>query len=660
MCTLLFMSTRVRLLVLLALAYLAAPVGASAAGFTDVRVQAPGGADLRDAQGRRLQLRGVNVVPKCAGAAVPAKAPGAPCVGRGDGPFPSYVVTSDSTDPGRRFSAADAEQLRAMGFSAVRLGLIWEGLEPGPADAKVNDPRWCAPHAAGTPFPDLGADDPYDQKTVDRYLDRVAETVRLIRQAGMLVLLDMHQDAYGSAFGVPDSATPWQGEGAPVWATCTNGFPFGKPAKWQQAYFDTAVGAALDHFFSNDVVGDLQGQYAKVWGQVAKRFANEPAVIGYELFNEPTEVSSLTPPEFDRKLQCLYAGRTAAPASCTATAPPVQAHDEGLIGTIQAADRDAVVWYEPSLLSQFGVPETIGIGEGLPFGNLVLAFHVYGVQTLTSGFECTDPACEDSERRTIATLAKERAQTRTRQASGPAWSMTEFGAEDQVPDVAAVARLADERGLSWFYWSALQLHDPTGGPGESLIDDDTRIPKAAKARVLTRAYPFATAGTVTAQAFDPATGRFALTYAVDPAVDAPTLVVLPAAVYGTGVRLDLDGATASREGDLLLLRAQRGAREVRVVATPDPSAAAATAPGTRCAAARIRFALRRGERAALVRVRVGGRTVRTLRPRTRRGTVTVRRGRRAATARVRITAVTRSGARRTFVLRRRVGACAAA
>jgi len=60
---------------------------------------------------------------------------------------------------------------------------------------------------------------------------------------------------------------------------------------WSDAYFTSpAVQTALDNFWKNapapDGVG-LQEHYARAWAMLARRYAEEPAVIGYDLMNEP-------------------------------------------------------------------------------------------------------------------------------------------------------------------------------------------------------------------------------------------------------------------------------------------------------------------------------------------------------------------------------------
>ena len=517
-------------------------------------VTAPGGPFLVDVQGRRLELHGVNLVAKCAADTYSSSAPGQPCLPGGSGSELGYVLSPDARDPGRRFTAADAATLQALGFSVVRLGVIWAGLEPGPADAHANDPTYCSTHLPGTPFPNLGTADPYNQATVDAYLSRVDAIVGLLARQHIRVLLDMHQDAWGRPFDNPGSSTPWMAEGAPAWATCTSGAPFRQPATWQSAYTDPAVNAAFQHFWANDVSGDLQGQYIRALVAVARHFAGNPDVLGYELFNEPAGPLLLNPPEFDRQLQCFYAGTAYAPLSCAAAVGPSQAPAQGAIPAVQAADAQHLVFYEAPVLTDFGAPETVGIAEPLPFGRLVLSFHDYGGVPGGNSFACTQPTCPVQEQTTMSLFASERAATRTDQPGGPAWLLSEFGAERYVPDIANVVGLADRNLLSWTYWAGFQLHDPTGGPDEGLLDETTRRPDRARAAVLARTYPLATAGTPLTQSFDPATGAFSFTYRADPSVHAPTEIMVPIAYhYPRGYNVTVHGARVTSRPDAQLL-----------------------------------------------------------------------------------------------------------
>jgi endoglycosylceramidase len=516
-----------------------------------------------DGAGRRLEFHGVNLVPKCGSDTHPSKAAGTPCLPGGHG-HPNYVVTPDARDPGWRFTAADAATLHRLGFSLVRLGVIWAGLEPGPKGAHRDDPRYCATHVAGTPFPKLGKADPYDQSKVDAYLRNVDRVVRLLARQHIRVLVDMHQDSWGRPFANPHGSPPWMAEGAPAWATCTSGFPFNDPDHWQGGYTDPAVNAALQHFWQNDVRVNLQGQFIRVFRAVARHYAGNRNVIGYDLFNEPSGPEALGP-NLDRQLQCFYAGASNAPASCSATGS--QAPAVGLVPAMQSVDRHHIEFFEAPVLTDFGAPETIGIAEPLPFGRLGISFHVYGGVPGQSTFQCDQPSCSSQEDSVMAQFSKERPSTQTNQPGGPTWLVSEFGAEKYVPDIAHVTALADANLVSWTYWSALQLHDPTGGRDEGLLDERTRRPDRGRASVLARAYPLATAGTPTSQSFDPKTEAFDFTFTPDPSVSGPTRISIPVAYhYRHGYRVTVAGArvTSRRGAAVLTLMNRLGAKTVTV------------------------------------------------------------------------------------------------
>jgi endoglycosylceramidase len=193
------------------------PPAATPSGFVTVA-----GARFLDRTGKPLILHGINVVPK-------SKAQG-------------YVGDLAATDFG---------SIRSWGMNCVRLGIFWDGLEPEPG------------------------------RIDEAYLEKIARLVSWAREAGLFVLLDMHQDLYSVKFS----------DGAPAWATLDEGKPHTKGAVWSDAYYvSEAVQTALDHFWANSPAPDgagLQDHYARVWRRVAERFKDEPAVIGFDLMNEP-------------------------------------------------------------------------------------------------------------------------------------------------------------------------------------------------------------------------------------------------------------------------------------------------------------------------------------------------------------------------------------
>jgi endoglycosylceramidase len=178
---------------------------------------------FHDAEGRTLVLRGFNT---------DSSSKSAP-----DG-MPSITA-----------AGIDREQ-RDMGMNAVRLLISWRAVEP-----------------------ERG-------RTDTAYLDRLEKLVEEYAQRGYHVLLDMHQDLYGPAVA---------GNGAPPWATFADGLQaVYNEDMWELTYLQPGVIRAYDNFWNTTGKHpDLMGRYAAAWRTVAGRFAGNPAVLGYDLMNEP-------------------------------------------------------------------------------------------------------------------------------------------------------------------------------------------------------------------------------------------------------------------------------------------------------------------------------------------------------------------------------------
>jgi len=66
----------------------------------------------------------------------------------------------------------------------------------------------------------------------------------------------------------------------------------------------------VNHFWRNDVIGDLQGQFDMVWGTVAHYFSNDRWIVGYDPYNEPFSLRALNDDgrDFAVNLECFYTG----------------------------------------------------------------------------------------------------------------------------------------------------------------------------------------------------------------------------------------------------------------------------------------------------------------------------------------------------------------
>src|ERR1700690_3263847 len=102
--------------------------------------------------------------------------------------------------------------------------------------------------------------------------------------------------------------------------------------------------------------------------------------------------------------------------------------------------------------------------------------------------------------------------------------MDEFGSSSPAQQTANTVSLAGQEDLSWSYWSGFQLHDPTGDPGEGLINEQTRRPYSDKAHALSAPYAFATAGKPGKASWLAKARVFTYPYTVARGIHAPTEV----------------------------------------------------------------------------------------------------------------------------------------
>jgi endoglycosylceramidase len=444
-----------------------------------------------DPEGRTVLLHGVNAVYKRA-------------------PYELYVA------PGKawNFDAADARAMARLGFNVVRLGILWQGIEPGTLGP--NSPAICTP---GTPS-DPGQ---WNTAVADAYLARVAQTVNLLGRYHIYTLLDMHQDVYSQVF---------RGEGAPAWAVCTDGFPIkALPGRWSNNYANPALNAAFQNFWTNDVVGDLQGEYDRSWAAVATTFANNPWVVGYDPINEPfTTTLASTPTTFiDTQLECFYTG-LAKPGIIdgqTADCPPDDPA-QGAIARIEAADPHHLVFREPTIFASHGLPNEVG---AIDFPNLVLNFHDYcSFRSGVTGNPYDLSACLSQEDRTFFLRTGERSSVVSNpQPHGLPLMMTEFGATQSAPLIEGVTDTANQAVSGWIYWSWKYYDDPTGSAAEALVNNNGTLRPIVKA--LAQTYPQAVAGSPLLVNFNPRNGAFYFSYTSNGAITAPTLIWMSLRYY---------------------------------------------------------------------------------------------------------------------------------
>ncbi len=406
---------------------------------------------LRDEQGRAIILHGLNV----------------------DGSAKSHGHSKHLTQ------ARAERQVKKWGFNGVRYITNW---------------RWIEPKRGS-----------YDEK----FLDEMEKRVQWYGDLGAWVFLDMHQDLYGPAVG---------GNGAPAWATQTDGNPplnvdYGQ--FWWLKNLSPDIIAAYENFW--DYPGDhpyLQEAYLDVWRHVVKRFRDNPAVIGYDLMNEPhagnlqkaTGLGAMLgmDGEFEPKeLIQLY---------------------RRLIPAIRELDPDTWIFFEPQA---FGV--NFGIHSDLPTvrdarkgGNrLVYAPHIYPF------FLHEGVAYERFDREQVASWAVNRtAETRKHNS---VLHVGEIGASDKTEGALLyfeeAMSLLDYMGAGWSLWAG----DPSPwGPTNTAYKENPKMD------ILVRTYPQKVAGDPISFSYQHSSKAFKLVYKERSGVTGPTEIFIPASRHYPG------------------------------------------------------------------------------------------------------------------------------
>lgn len=371
-----------------------------------------------------------------------------------------------------------------------------------------------------------GAIEPERGKFDDTYLDDVAKWMDWYAKHDIHVVLDMHQDLYAWAVG---------GDGAPDWAVDTKGvapkkLPEGQP--WFLQGADQAVQNAYQSFWNpTEGQADLKSEYFEALSHLVERFAGHPAVIGYDVMNEPSFANG--------DLAATLAIQPEAAAGKFINQNLTTFMQRG-IDTVRRHDQDAWVMIEPtSLLNAFPYAGDLVFEQlsdprsGPP--RLSYAGHLYQQQVHDGqGYPENDPY--------LATWEQLRTSEAKRMRSS-LW-IGEWGGADQPrmdQYVSELTAMADRNMAGWAFWS----WDPGGwSPVES---DGTTI--SANGRRLLRVQPRAVAGTPTSFAWDPQTSVFQMAWTERPEAVGSTELAVPEELFPKGIQVVLDGTPVTAEWD---------------------------------------------------------------------------------------------------------------
>ncbi|QKW21946.1 cellulase family glycosylhydrolase [Kitasatospora sp. NA04385] len=298
---------------------------------------------------------------------------------------------------------ADLRALAANGFGLVRIAVSWSRLEP------------VRGH--------------YDRR-------QLARLGRLLDWAGkyrLYAVVDFHQDVYGQYFLGGDG-------GAPAWATRDDGLPFTPdPDDWFAGYFQPSVQAAFRHLYDDP---DLRRAQSELYTAVARELRGKPALLGYDLFNEP-----FGPVDGDPADPAVLAA-----ASAALERGRLAGMYRRLIDAVRRVDRDAWLFVEPTVLVGQGVPTSLpGFADPRPGADRIgYAPHFY--DTAVEAGRDWDPSGGFVEAYTAAVTAYPRAHRLPVLVGewGPPSAATPGNAELVRRQVAAMRTFA--AGWTMWYW----------------------------------------------------------------------------------------------------------------------------------------------------------------------------------------------------------------
>jgi endoglycosylceramidase len=365
---------------------------------------------------------------------------------------------------------ADYQRIHDWGFNSLRFLMVWAAIEPQEGQ--------------------------YDQT----YLDGLAERMDWAQQVGLSVIVDMHQDIYGEGFGF---------DGAPKWACDASYYAAFVPntMTWGLNALSPQVEACTDQLYTNP---NTVAHFTEAWRRVAAALKNKPAVIGFDLLNEP-EWGTADPTTFEgQTLQPFY---------------------EHVVPVIRSEAPHWLAFLEPSSSRNFGFATSL---KPFPFPDVVYSPHSYDLTA-----EQGSPYPETDTPAVIRNAAALQQEAKSLHAA--LW-VGEYGGVATDPTIGAYMNaeytgIGDVAGGS-SYWAYGK-----GGYGP-LDSDGNEVPALVDAIAIP--YPTCTAGDPVSYAFDPSTSTFTFVYAPNVKITEATELVVPARVYPAGYQIECGGCSTSK------------------------------------------------------------------------------------------------------------------
>ncbi len=366
----------------------------------------------------------------------------------------------------------DFKKIKRWGFNVIRFPISWEFVEP--------------------------QRDQYDEDYLRNWVEPV---LNFAAQEGIGVILTMHQWNWSTCFVPPGGSVvtpPGRGNGVPWWAlppTIQANCPYtGSNAAARM--MSAERGFWLD--------STLLEKYMEMWETLARRYGEHPAILAYDLFNEPPP-DSMASAYFDQQvLEPFY---------------------QQLIPRLRAVSPTALIVYEPNISwDLFGNQFT-----PMPFEGLLFSPHIYtgGTAGGLTGYSGNPAPLQADVEKAFSEA----------QAQGVPLYIGEFGIginENYQQWIRDEFRFQEQYMVSATWWSMRQHNNATFG----LTEFDTRAEKSGLLDFVSRPYPAATAGELLSFSYDEDTKAFTMTFSNSQYASGDTLVSIPDYQYQGSINVE--------------------------------------------------------------------------------------------------------------------------
>ncbi len=358
--------------------------------------------------------------------------------------------------PTQESTPEEFAQLASWGMNTVRQVYFWADVEP--------------------------VEGQYDEA----YLAKLDQQVALASANGMFVLIDHHQHCYGAGFGC------W---GMPAWTCDQQYYDECEDDPWN--YFCDGMLACFELFWTGE---EIRQKYIDHLVMLAARYADEPAVIGFDVINEPF---------------CMHT----TVEECGAQMGDFYSDAAEQIGAVAP---DKLIFFEPNFIELAGLSTNV---TALRVPNKgVYAAHYYLMEVHDGGDYDLDPGLIEYN---IDLRAEEAVAFDVPLFVGEFGGMAYVANFDQYIDDNL--DLFDSHRAGSAYW--LYAY----GDGFHMLDDQGAEKPFLESFV--RPYPKLTPGVIESLSFEFDTMVMSLTFAGDATIGQPGELYVPARHYGDGFTL---------------------------------------------------------------------------------------------------------------------------